>query len=55
MSGGFVATRAGLYTNMPMLFGFAPKFVIWCSVDAGIELRPGPVGVDGFDGAGPAG
>lgn len=52
MSGGFAATRAGLYTNMPMLFGFVPKFVIWWSVDAGIELRPGAVGVVG---AGPAG
>ena len=29
---------------MPMLFGLEPKFVIWCSVDAGIELRPGPAG-----------
>lgn len=43
------ATFFGLYTNMPMLFGFEPKLLIWKSVDAGMVLSPGgalPVGVE---------
>ena len=40
MSGGLLCTRAGLYTYMPTLFGFGPKFVIWCSVDAGMDASP---------------
>ena len=50
ISAGLAATFFGLYTNMPMLFGFEPKSVIWWSVDAGMELSPGgalPVGVEG--------
>ena len=45
---GFACTVLGLYTNIPILFGFSPKLEIWYSVDAGMEARPPgavPVGV----------
>ena len=40
MRAGLDATLAGLYTNICTLFGFGPKFVIWCSVDAGMDASP---------------